>query len=70
MKYLGHLFSAKGMEPDPQKVAAVSDWDIPNNVGELASQFQLHTDASAIGLGAILEQSGKVVVNAWQSYFH
>ena len=129
VKYLGHLFSAKGMEPDLQKVAAVSDWDIPNNVGELrsflglasyyrryiyqfadvaaplnhltnkgvhfvwdnncqlafetlkksltqapvlaypnfsssASQFQLHTDASAIGLGAILEQGGKVVAYA------
>ena len=136
VKYLGHLFSAKGMEPDPQKVAAVSDWDIPNNVGELrsflglasyylglasyyrryiyqfadvaaplnhltnkgvhfvwdnncqlafetlkksltqapvlaypnfsssASQFQLHTDASAIGLGAILEQGDKVVAYA------
>ena len=37
VKYLGHLFSAKGMEPDPQKVAAVSDWDTPNNVGELRS---------------------------------
>ena len=129
VKYLGHLFLAKGMEPDPQKVAAVSDWDIPNNVGELrsflglasyyrryiyqfadvaaplnhltnkgvhfvwdnncqlafetlkksltqapvlaypnfsssASQFQLQTDASAIGLGAILEQGGKVVAYA------
>ena len=29
-----------------------------------ASQFQLHTDASAIGLGAVLEQCGKVVAYA------
>ena len=129
VKYLGHTFSGKGMEPDPQKIAAVSDWEIPNNVGELrsflglalyyrryicqfadvaaplnhltnkgvsfiwdnncqvafealkkcltqspilaypnfttgASQFQLHTDASAIGLGAVLEQCGKVVAYA------
>ena len=107
------------MEPDPQKIAAISDWEIPNNVGELrsflglasyyqhyicqfadvaaplnhltnkgvpfiwdnncqvafealkkcltqspilaypnftptASQFQLHIDASSIGLGAVL----------------
>ena len=25
VKYLGHTFSSKGMEPDPQKVAAVSN---------------------------------------------
>ena len=24
--YLGHVFSAAGMEPDPQKVAAIHDW--------------------------------------------
>ena len=29
-----------------------------------ASQFQLHTNASAIGLGAVLEQCGKVVAYA------
>ena len=117
------------MEPDPQKIAAVSNWEIPNNVGELrsffglasyywcyicqfadvaaplnhltnkgvpfiwdnncqvafevlkkcltqspilahpsftptASQFQLHTNASAIGLGAVLEQCGEVVAYA------
>ena len=129
VKYLGHLFSAKGMEPDHQKIAAVCDWDIPKNVSELksflglasyyrryicqfadiaaplnnltnkavsfvwdnncqsafeclkshltrvpvlaypdfsttASHFQLHTDASATGLGAVLEQGGKVVAYA------
>ena len=37
VKYLGHLFSAKGMEPDHQKIAAVYDWDIPKNVSELKS---------------------------------
>ena len=129
VKYLGHLFSAKGMEPDPQKIAAVHDWAIPRNISELrsflglasyyrryiyqfadiaaplnnltnkgvtfmwdntcqsafealkrkltevpvlaypsfsptANQFQLHTDASATGLGAVLEQGGKVVAYA------
>ena len=129
VKYLGHTVSGKSMEPDPQKIVAVSDWEIPNNVGELwsflglasyyrryiyqfadiaallnhltnkgvpfiwdnncqvafealkkcltqspilaypnftssASQFQLHADASAIGLGPALEQCGKVVAYA------
>ena len=129
VKYLGHLFSAKGMEPDPQKIAAVCDWAIPRNISEIrsflglasyyrryiyqfadiaaplnnltnkgvtfmwdnncqsafealkrkltevpvlaypsfsltANQLQLHTDASATGLGAVLEQGGKVVAYA------
>jgi len=37
VKYLGHLFSAKGMEPDPENVATVRDWSIPHNVNELRS---------------------------------
>ena len=34
---LGHLFSAKGMEPDHQKVSAVCDWDTPKNISKLKS---------------------------------
>ena len=41
MKYLEHLFSANGMEPDPEKIAAVHDWSIPCNVNELRSQVFL-----------------------------
>lgn len=116
------------MEPDPQKIDAVCDWDTPRNVSELrsflglasyyrhyiycfaditaplnnltnkgvsfvwdntcqsvfealkrnltqapllaypdfssANQFQLHTDASTTGIGAVLEQGGKVVACA------
>ena len=37
VKYLGHLFSAKGMEPDHQKVSAVCDWETPKDVSELKS---------------------------------
>ena len=29
------------MELDPQKVSAVSNWEIPNNVGELRSFLRL-----------------------------
>ena len=41
VKYLGHTFSAKGTKPDPQKESAVSDWEIPNNFGELRSFLRL-----------------------------
>ena len=37
VNYLGHVFSAAGMEPDPQKVAAVHDWTTPTNVSDLRS---------------------------------
>ena len=30
--YLGHVFSAKGMEPDPNKVRAVQEWLIPRSI--------------------------------------
>ena len=35
--YLGHIFSATGMSPDPEKVSAVSNWLSPNEVGTLRS---------------------------------
>ena len=124
--YLGHIFSATGMSPDPEKVSAVSNWPSPNEVGTLRSflglasyyrryihkfsdiaaplyhltnksipfvwddscqlafttlknalmqapilkypdfssnskQFQLYTDASDTGIGAVLEQYGHVI---------
>ena len=127
VKYLGHVFSAKGMEADSSKISAVCDWPTPIDVtnlrsfpglasyyrhyihkfadiaaplyqltnkgalfkwteschlafnqlkhklteapvlvyphfGPSAEQFVLQTDASATGIGAILEQGGHVVV--------
>ena len=29
--YLGHVYSAEGMGPDPQKVSAVHDWMVPTD---------------------------------------
>ena len=35
VQYLGHVFSASGMSPDPNKVKAVADWPVPTNVTEV-----------------------------------
>ena len=130
VQYLGHVFSASGMFPDPNKTKVVAEWPSPTNVTEvrqflgLASyyrryvenfsaiahrymhlltkahhfvginlvsmclmlclvkapilaypsfdqnvqaEFVLQTDASAVGLGAVLEQQGHVIAYASRS---
>ena len=37
VKYLGHVFSSNGMEPDPVKTSAVFNWHTPVNVSNLRS---------------------------------
>ena len=126
VSYLGHVFSASGMAPDPQKVEAIHDWPTPkdatalrqflglssyyrryiHNFADIAAplntltqkatsftwshecdkafttlkyrltkapvlaypcfstnsdQFTVYTDASGVGLGAVLEQGGHVI---------
>ena len=33
--YLGHIVSVKGVQPDPQKVAAVQSWPTPTTLKQL-----------------------------------
>ena len=37
VKFLGHVVSGEGTEPDPEKVACIVDWPVPRNVSELRS---------------------------------
>ena len=48
VKFLGSVVSAKGIEPDPEKLEAISDWPVPVNLTELrafvglASYYRRH----------------------------
>jgi transposase InsO family protein len=35
VKYVGHIVSSSGIEPDPEKVEKVKDWPVPTDVNEL-----------------------------------
>ncbi|XP_073792914.1 retrovirus-related Pol polyprotein from transposon opus [Danio rerio] len=37
VKYLGHVISAQGIHPDPDKISAVKEWPIPKTVRDLRS---------------------------------
>ena len=37
VKFLGHVVSSQGTEPDPEKVACIVGWPVPRNVSELRS---------------------------------
>lgn len=37
VKYLGHVVSAEGLKPDPEKIKAVRDYPVPKSVKELKS---------------------------------
>lgn len=35
VKYLGHVISAQGIHPDPDKISAIKEWPIPKTVRDL-----------------------------------
>ena len=37
VSFLGHVVSGKGLEPDPAKVSAITEWPVPRNVTEVRS---------------------------------
>jgi hypothetical protein len=55
VKFIGHIISAKGMTPDPAKVAVVQQWPIPSS---------LHDVRSFLGLSNYLENIYKVLTAA------
>ncbi|KAE8664337.1 hypothetical protein F3Y22_tig00112800pilonHSYRG00034 [Hibiscus syriacus] len=37
--FLGHVISAEGVRVDPQKIKAILEWEVPNNVSEVRIKF-------------------------------
>lgn len=37
VKYLGHVISAQGIHPDPDKISAITEWPVPRTARELRS---------------------------------
>ena len=37
VKYLGHVVSEQGVETDPDKIKALTDWPVPHNIKTLRS---------------------------------
>ncbi|XP_073033875.1 uncharacterized protein [Primulina eburnea] len=69
VSFLGHIVSREGIGVDPMKIEAIKKWPIPMTVSEVRSflglaDFIVYTDASKMGLGAVLMQRGKVIAYA------
>jgi hypothetical protein len=41
LKFLGHIVSAKGMQPDPAKVAVIQQWPTPQSIFDVRSFLEL-----------------------------
>ncbi|GFW73730.1 retrovirus-related Pol polyprotein from transposon 297 [Trichonephila clavipes] len=60
LKYLGLIISKEGIETDNKKIRAITEMKPPKNNRE----FKLFTDASGVGIGAVLQQNQKPIAFA------
>ncbi|GFX12564.1 retrovirus-related Pol polyprotein from transposon 297 [Trichonephila clavipes] len=60
LKYLGLIISKEGIETDNKKIRAITEMKPPKNNRE----FNLFTDASGVGIGAVLQQNQKLIAFA------
>ena len=76
VKYLGHIVSRAGIQPDRQKIAAVADWSVPKDVHELRcflglkNYFRKFVQGYAGRVALLTELLRKGVVFDWSERCH
>jgi Reverse transcriptase (RNA-dependent DNA polymerase) len=71
VRFLGHVVSRDGIEPDPDKVSCVQEWPVPQNLRELrsflglASYYQNFVDKFSVIARPLYELTRKDVRFTW-----